>query len=459
MTYWSSSRRDFLKAVAGLALTGNSLAGTRGPLQRPVLIVGGGLAGLAVLDALQAAGWPALLFEASARLGGRILTLRDGLQPGLRAEAGGEQVMQNHQRVRRLAGDLRIPLIDYPLLEGDLLFRHRGRMLRFRLPSDLPADLTDGLSALEKTQWPHRLHLAYTEHAEPLADDDPRSALQWLRDLGLSRRGETFVRAFAAVDPERTSAAHFQRIARREAAGGNSQVLAGGSDRLTEALAARHAQSIRRNTPIRTVVIGEHSATLLDADGVAHVADRVVLALPLGPLLRLDYRPGQPRWLARWGEARVVAHELKVHAQVDTQEFAALGIRPHIMGFEFPRMTWLLPERSANGKALLSAAAVNRQLALLQEARLRGVQAMDRLLRQRLPLLRSLELRTRGEDWMSNPLIGGAYTYVPAGSRGPSPALREGPLVLAGADFSAYPGWMEGALQSAEVAVSEILRA
>lgn len=459
MKYWSSSRRDFLKAIAGLALSGTSLARTSGPLQRPVLIVGGGLAGLAVLDALQAAGRPALLFEASARLGGRILTIRDGLEPGLRAEAGGEQIMRSHQRVHRLASDLRIPLADYPFLEGDLVFRHHSRMLRFRLPPDLPADLTDGLSPWEKTRWPHRLHLAYTENADPVADDDPRSALQWLRDLGLSRRGEAFVRAFATVDPEQTSAAHFQRIARREAAGGNSQVLAGGSDRLIEALAARHAQSIRRNTTIRSVVIGENTATLLDAAGVAHVADQVVLALPLGPLLQLDYRPGQPRWLARWGEARVVAHELKVHGQVDAREFAALGIRQHIMGFEFPRMTWLLPEHSANGKAVLNATAVHRQLALVKEARFRGVQDMDRLLRQRLPLLRTLEVTTRGEDWENNPLIGGAYTYVPAGSRGSPPVLREGPLVLAGSDYSDYSGWMEGALQSAEVAVSEILRA
>jgi monoamine oxidase len=206
------------------------------------------------------------------------------------------------------------------------------------------------------------------------------------------------------------------------------------------------------------VVIGDNTATLVDAGGVAHVADRVVLALPLGPLLGLDYRPGQPRWLARWREARVVAHELKVHAQVDAQEFAALGIRQHIMGFEFPRMTWLLPERSANGKAVLNATAVHRQLALLQEARFRGVQDMDRLLRQRLPLLRTLEVTTRGEDWMTNPLIGGAYTYVPTGSRGSPPVLREGPLVLAGSDYSDYSGWMEGALQSAEAAVTEILR-
>jgi monoamine oxidase len=459
MKYWSSSRRDFLKTVAGLAVSGKLLAQSRGPLQRPVLIVGGGLAGLAVLDALKAAGRQAVLFEASARLGGRILTIRDGLEPGLRAEAGGEQVMRSHQRVHRLAGDLRIPLIDYPILEGDLVVRHRGRMLRFRLPSDLPADLTDGLSPWEKTRWPHRLHLAYTVNADPLADDDPRSAMQWLRDLGLSRRGETFVRAFAAVDPEQISAAHFQRIARREATGGNSQALAGGSDRLTEALVARHAQSIRRNTPIRSVVIGENTATLLDAAGVAHIADQVVLALPLGPLLALDYRPGQPRWLSRWGEARVVAHELKVHAQVDAREFTALGIRQHIMGLEFPRMTWLLPERSANGKAVLSTTAVNRHLARLQEARFRGVQDMNRLLRQRLPLLRTLEVTTRGEDWENNPLIGGAYTYVPAGSRGSPPVLREGPLVLAGSDYSDYSGWMEGALQSAEAAVSEILRA
>lgn len=453
-----SSRRDFLKTVAALAVSGKALARPREPLPRRVLIVGGGLAGLAVLDALKAAGRPAVLFEASSRLGGRILTIRDGWEPGLRAEAGAEQIMRSHRRVHRLAGDLGIPLLDYPFLEGDLVFRHRGRMLRFHLPFDLPADLTDGLSPREKARWPHSLHLAYTENADPVADDDPRSALQWLRDLGLSRRGEAFVRAFAAVDPAQTSAAYFQRIVRREAAGGSSQVLAGGSDRLTEALAARHAQSIRRNTAIKTVVIGENTATLFDAHGVAHVADQVVLALPLGPLLSLDYRPRQPRWLSRWREARVVAHELKVHAQVDTREFAALGIRQHIMGLEFPRMTWILPERSASGKAVLNATAVNRQLPLLQEARFRGVQEMERLLRQRLDLLRTIEVTTRGEDWATNPLIGGAFTHVPAGSRGSPPVLREGPLVLAGSDYSEHSGWMEGALQSAEAAVTEILR-
>lgn len=458
MSHSSASRRDLLTAIAALAVSGPSRARAGAPLRQPVLIVGGGLAGLAVLDALKAAGRQAVLLEASARLGGRILTLRDGLEPGLRAEAGAEQIMRSHQRVRRLAADLRIPLIDYPLLDGDLVFRHSGRMARFRLPSDLPAELTDGLSPLEKARWPHRLHLAYIENADPVADDDPRSALQWLRDLGISRRGEAFVRAFAAVDPEQTGAAYFQRIARREAAGANSQVLAGGSDRLTEALAARHAPSIRTNSPIRTVVLGENTATLLDAAGVAHAADRVVLALPLGPMLALDYRPRQPRWLSRWREARAVAHELKVHAQVDAREFAALGIRQHIMGFEFPRMTWLLPERSATGKAVLNATAVNRQLALLQEARSRGVQALDGLLRQRLPLLRTVEVRTRGEDWVTHPLIGAAYTYAPAGSRGSPPVLREGPLVLAGSDYSDDSGWMEGALQSAETAVAEVLR-
>jgi monoamine oxidase len=149
---------------------------------------------------------------------------------------------------------------------------------------------------------------------------------------------------------------------------------------------------------------------------------------------------------------------LKVHAQVQVRELAALGVRQHIIGLEFPRMTWLLPERSANGKAVLNATAVNRQLALLQEARSRGVQAMERLLKQRLPLLRTLEVTTRGQDWVTHPLIGAAYTYVPAGSRGLPPVLREGPLVLAGSDYSDHSGWMEGALQSAETAVAEILR-
>ena len=56
-----SSRRDFLKTVAALAVSGKALARPREPLPRRVLIVGGGLAGLAVLDALKAAGRPAVL--------------------------------------------------------------------------------------------------------------------------------------------------------------------------------------------------------------------------------------------------------------------------------------------------------------------------------------------------------------------------------------------------------------
>jgi len=422
-----------------------------------VLVVGGGLAGLAVLDALVEAGRDARLLEASARLGGRILTLRRGLAPGLRAEAGAERITQGHRRVRALAARLGVPLVDYPETQGAFVFRHRGRMFRFHHPSELPPELTLGLSPQERDEWPYRLHLLHARGAAPVADEDPRSALQWLRDLGLTERGAGFVKAFAAVDPELVSAAAFQRIARRELEGGRLQVFQGGTDHLVRALAARHQRRISQDTRIVKVSLEAERVALLGTDGVAHLADQVVLAMPLHPLSRLEFHPARPRMVAAWQAARRPASELKVHAQLRAAELRALDLSPFAMGLDFPHMTWALPETSPDGDLVLNAMASGQAIPLVQSQRARGRRALEELLRGRLPWLRTLRVVTCGENLNADPLLGGAYTYPPAGAPGAPPPVREGRLSLAGSDLSEHSGWMEGALESAERAVREVL--
>jgi monoamine oxidase len=74
-----------------------------------------------------------------------------------------------------------------------------------------------------------------------------------------------------------------------------------------------------------------------------------------------------------------------------------------------------------------------------------------------LPQITSFGTRVFTHDFNKDPLIRGTYTYRTTGAPARPKDGREGRLVLAGGDFSTRPGWMEGALESADTAVKEIL--
>jgi monoamine oxidase len=96
-------RRQFLKltlaASAGLLLSGSGGPAEgpprrRGP-QRVIIVIGGGLAGLACAYELMHAGCEVTVLEARHRIGGRVLSLPD-LVRGKSVEAGGEFIGRNH---------------------------------------------------------------------------------------------------------------------------------------------------------------------------------------------------------------------------------------------------------------------------------------------------------------------------------------------------------------------------
>lgn len=108
------SRRNFLKAtgigLAGLTLIKPSLFFAT-PSQKPkIAIVGAGLAGLTAAFYLQKSGLTPTLFEANSRAGGRVLTLKDFLAPGIHTEMGGEFVDSNHTDLIELTKELGLGL-------------------------------------------------------------------------------------------------------------------------------------------------------------------------------------------------------------------------------------------------------------------------------------------------------------------------------------------------------------
>jgi monoamine oxidase len=112
------SRRGFLGVSAG-AGSALFLGACARPLRQmgpgasePVIIVGAGIAGLTAAYRLRQAGVPVRLFEAQARLGGRMYSLRDYFADGQVVELGGELIDTGHSVIRDLANELGVVLDD-----------------------------------------------------------------------------------------------------------------------------------------------------------------------------------------------------------------------------------------------------------------------------------------------------------------------------------------------------------
>jgi monoamine oxidase len=113
------SRRRFMQATAGglaAAALGASCASTgktakNGDKPR-VVIVGAGIAGLHCAHVLKKAGITASVYEAADRVGGRMFTKTDLLNPGQTVELGGEFVDTSHADMMSLCKEFKLDLLD-----------------------------------------------------------------------------------------------------------------------------------------------------------------------------------------------------------------------------------------------------------------------------------------------------------------------------------------------------------
>ena len=112
------SRRSFLKSsaiIAGISAIDFALPPITYSQRKgkpKIVIVGAGLAGLTAAYELRKRGINATIYEANNRVGGRVLTVRDVIAPGLVTEYGGEFIDSGHTYMRKLAREFRLPLQD-----------------------------------------------------------------------------------------------------------------------------------------------------------------------------------------------------------------------------------------------------------------------------------------------------------------------------------------------------------
>jgi monoamine oxidase len=289
-------------AAGGLALAGAATwAPLAGAATAPrIAVVGAGLGGLTCAYRLKQAGFPAQVYEASDRVGGRCYTLRDFFADGQIAEHGGELIDQGHTEIRQLAQELGLNLTNllsaeqngteaFHLFDGQFYSytdatndlkaiwqQVHSDVSAASYPTTFEINTLRGreLDAMSITDWINAyvpggmgsklgqlLDVAY--NIEYGAECNVQSSLNMLYLLGYSGQGQ--LRIFGPSNEKYHVVGGNDQIPRRLAAQLGGQINLG-----------HELTALRRNTA--------GTYTLSFANGVSTTVDRVVLALPFSIL-------------------------------------------------------------------------------------------------------------------------------------------------------------------------------
>jgi monoamine oxidase len=478
------SRREFLLAGAGAAVLCTQAAWPRTARARgrTILIVGAGMAGLSAAVELTALGHEVTVLEARTRPGGRVQTMRDPFPDGLYADAGAIQVYDSHTRVQKYIRQFGFELDPITASAPGSVMQVLGRRLDLRAgeavawPFPLPEGETDvdlrglygkfvvpQLAAIRDADAKGELlarfgHYDRVTFSEFLRSQGASSAMVAVLNIGLPLG--------LGDGGDRHSALNLLREAAYRQPRKQSFTIRGGTDRLPKALAASLGERIHYGTPVVRIEqtgAGVRAITMPRGTPRTFTAERMVCAVPFAVLRHVDISPAPTR------EKRSAIDQLpntsvaKVFVQTRSRFWIGAGLSGSAQSDNPPM---LVSERTVNQpgsrgilEAYLAGAEARRVCALPERERIASVVA------DLTPLFPGLAAQAEGgasKCWDEDEWSRGAYAWFRPGQMTamlPHLARPEGRIHFAGDHTSSTPGWMEGALQSAERVVGEIVAA
>ena len=444
-------------------------------LERDVVVVGAGPAGLMAARHLQAAGRSVVVLEARDRVGGRT---HSDLVDGAFLELGGQWVSPDQTELLGLLDELGRPTFER-YREGDGTYRTPlGEVVRFA-GTDLPVSdktaaemeritaLLDDLAAEVGCSAPW---------AHPQARElDTVSFAHWLRQVSADEEACANIGMFIAggmlTKPAHAFSA-LQAVLMAASAGSFTNLtddgfildrrVVGGMQSVSEAMAAE--LEVVTGSPVRTL--------RTDDDGVTAVSDRVtvragavVVAVPPNLYTRISFEPPLPRRQHQMHQHLSLGLVIKVHAVYETPFWREQGLSGTCFGatalvqevydntnHEDPRGTLVGFVSDEKADALYELSAEERRAAVLASiAEYLGPQALDPVVYVE-------------SDWASEEWTRGAYaaSFDLGGlSRwGRDQTAPVGRIHWASSDIAAE-GYqhVDGALRRGRAAAQEILSA
>src|SRR4026207_873836 len=265
-----------------------------------VLVVGAPPPGPAAAFRLRKAGARVTVVEARARVGGRVLTIRDGFAKGQHAEAGGDFIDHEQEDIRRLTDQHGLPGRTL-LRQGVSSVRHKGRgqihgrpMKGARAWKPIVDRAKPWIEAYRQAEqrWESAVVRSLAQ----------RSVAQWLDEIdadGNKRAMGWGLRGFFLADPEDLSLLVLIEQLASEAPGAEPEGrIEGGNDRLPRAMAVELGEAVHLNTTARAGHDSRGSVRVTveraGGDWTQMHADYVILAVPVTTLRAIEITPDLP---------------------------------------------------------------------------------------------------------------------------------------------------------------------
>jgi monoamine oxidase len=482
-------RRRFLRqALAGAAaisaapirhLTSATLRARGAPTPQKIVVIGAGMAGLSAALDLLAKGHDVTVLEARTRPGGRVFTIREPFADGLYAEGGAMQVFDSHARVQRYIQQFGHEIDPIRPAPGIAVRHVMGKRIesspgeRIEWPFELTAAEReiDGRMLWQKYVVPTVQEVVQAELRDPLLRSLEKYDRITFSDFLRAQGASPAAMAILAIGlpsglgdgPDHVSALDLLREAAHRSAAKQSFTIRGGTDRLPKALASRLADRIHDGTPVVRLEQQANGVRVVAVQGGTQrsfTADRIVCAIPFTVLRRLEVSPPFGR------EKRTAVEQLRytsvarVFVQTRTRFWAADGLSGSA-STDLPVMG--VYERTLNQpgtrgilESYMAGANARRATTMREADRLTMVLAgMAKV----YPRIVDQYEGGASKCWDEDEWARGAYAWFEPGQMMalmPHIARPEGRIHFAGEHASTWPGWMEGALESAERVVREM---
>ncbi|HYF45139.1 MAG TPA: FAD-dependent oxidoreductase [Acidimicrobiales bacterium] len=445
------------------------------PTAVDVVVVGAGVAGLTAGRRLQEAGRSVVVLEARDRVGGR--TMADTIA-GVTVEVGGQWVGPTQDRINALIDELgleRHPTYD----QGDAVVElEDGRTKRYS--GDTPplsplalADLFQAQRTLDKLVETVDLKAPWrTPNAEQL---DAISFASWLDRRVRTRDARMFhdvvAQAVFATEPETMSLLHWLTyvqsgfgLERLLGVHGGAQQdrVVGGTWRISERLAEDLGDAVVPSAPARRIVGGAHGLAV-ETDVGAWSAARVIVAVPPNLAGRIEYEPALPARRDLLTQQLPHGQVIKVMAAYESPWWRDEGLNGQAASKVGP--VGVVFDNTVPGHdpgILVGFYEGEHALYWSERSPTARRQAfVDCLVRYFGPKAATPTDYVE-RDWSAEPWTRGCYgAHFPTGAWTRfGPALREpcGLVHWAGTETATtWMGYLDGAVESAERAVSEVL--
>jgi monoamine oxidase len=460
------TRRQALGGLGAAIVAGAAPRAAWGQTEADVVVIGAGLAGLHAARLLEQAGQRVVVVEAQQRIGGRLHTL-DHL-PG-RPEAGGIQVGAAYHRLEAIAAECGIGLLPAPPPPRDRRTRYRIQGANLAA-AEWEAAAVNRLRGAERAIPPDGLlrhYLARLPRQENVRSWLLPSAAAEDRALAASlSRGGASPEAVRLIDVNlnapgvsQVSTLHFLRQAAVFSAGaGPIRTIAGGSQRLPEAMARRLGAPPRLGQVVRAIEQDGGGVTVRFADGGSLRARRCICTIPFAALRGVTLPAGLAPPLRRL--VRDLPYVPVIHLHLLARGPAAQAF-PEVLWTDDPLLGRVFRAAEA-GDAVQLKAWYSGALAARTERtapdllRRRAVAALEAA----MPALRGQIEVTGLMSWQANPFARGAYHCLGPGLAAALAMAVNTPgdrLSFAGEHLGLTANGMEGALESGAAAAARAL--